>query len=121
MSHANVPQQFGGSYGLYVLEFVHASPESVSQQFVDDLEVCGDQPVLQFPVTLPSAFEPWLVRVCGQWPLHRRKTLLMRTGGVFSQTAEVLVREVLHRWKEKEGRLLRLREAGQGCPSPGGG
>ena len=50
--------------------------------------------------------------------VHEQHTCSARGGG---QTAEVLVREVLHRWKEKEGRLLRLREAGQGCPSPGGG
>ena len=48
--------------------------------------------------------------------VHEQHTCSARGGG---QTAEVLVREVLHRWKEKEGRLLRLREAGQGCPSPG--
>ena len=50
--------------------------------------------------------------------VREQHTCSARGGG---QTAEVLVREVLHRWKEKEGRLLRLREAGQGCPSPGGG
>ena len=50
--------------------------------------------------------------------VHEQHTCSARGGG---QTAEVLVREVLHGWKEKEGRLLRLREAGQGCPSPGGG
>ena len=51
-----------------------------------------------------------------QVQVHEQHTCSARGGG---QTAEVLVREVLHRWKEKEGRLLRLREAGQGCPSPG--
>ena len=50
--------------------------------------------------------------------VHEQHTCSARGGG---ETAEVLVRKVLHGWKEKEGRLLRLREAGQGCPSPGGG